>query len=325
VRGDGPWKKKDAGLVPLLRNLMKDDVGGDPISGVKWARRSTRRLAEEMRRHGHPVGADTVRRLLKEMRFSLRANVKNLSGRRHPDREKQFQHIVEKVQACHRRGFPVLSVDTKKTEIMANYRNVGRIWCKKAIKVEDHDFPHPELDRAIPFGIYDVGRNDGMVAVGTSAQTASFGVDAMAQWVVRVGSRAYPKAEELLILCDNGGCNGSRNRLWKYELQRLADRFGLTVHVAHYPPGASKWNPIEHRMFSFISKNWEGQPLTSYEKVLNYIRTTRTEAGLRVRACLLQKRYATGVRITDGEIQKLNIRLGRVLPEWNYTLRPRTN
>jgi hypothetical protein len=278
-----------------------------------------------MTRLGHPLSRGTAGRLLEEMGFSLRANVKNLSGPRHPDREEQFQEIARKRKLFLRQGFPVVSVDTKKKEIIANYYNAGRIWRAKPIQVEDHDFPHPELGRANPFGIYDLRRNHGMVVVGTSGQTASFAVDSLSLWYRQVGQRSYPKARELLVLCDNGGCNGSQNRLWKYELQEFVDKFGIAVHVAHYPPGASKWNPIEHRLFSFISKNWAGQPLTSYEKVLNYIRTTKTGTGLKVRARLLEKEFPTGVKVTDDEMQSINLRAGRVLSCWNYTIRPRAN
>ena len=282
-------------------------------------------MAREMSRQGHPISRGTVGRLLKEMDFSLRANVKSLSGPRHPDREEQFRVIGGKVQGLRRQGVPVVSVDTKKKELIANFQNAGRIWRDQPIQVADHDFPDPELGRAIPFGIYDVDRNRGRVVVGTSVQTASFAVDALAEWYLRDGRKMYPKAQEILILCDNGGCNGSKNRLWKYELQLFADQFGLKVHVSHYPPGASKWNPIEHRLFGFISKNWAGQPLTSYEKMLNYIRTTKTQTGLRVRASLLDKRYVNGIQISDDLMDGINLRRGRVLPAWNYTIRPRGN
>jgi hypothetical protein len=309
----------------MLKDLMKDEVGGDPISGVKWTRKSTRALAAEMGRQDHPISRGTVGRLLREMGFSLKANVKNLSGPRHPDREKQFGVIGRKVQHLRREGIPILSVDTKKKEVLANYQNAGRTWRDQPIQVSDHDFPDPELGRAIPFGIYDVVRNQGRVVVGTSVQTASFAVDALAEWYLRDGRRMYPEAREILILCDNGGCNGSTNRLWKYELQLFADQFGLKVHVSHYPPGASKWNPVEHRLFSFISKNWSGQPLTSYEKVINYIRTTRTQTGLRVRANLLVKNYERGIEISDELMNRLNLRGCRVLPDWNYTIRVSTD
>lgn len=318
-------KKRDRDLLADLRKLLEDETGGDPIRGVKWTRKSTRKLAKELRRQGHSISRGTVGRLLYELDFSLKGNVKSLSGRRHPDRERQFQHIQKQIQECRRKGLPVLSVDTKKKEIIANYHNAGRIWRKRPIKVSDHDFPDPELGRAIPFGIYDVRRNHGMVVVGTSVQTASFGVDSLVQWYRQVGRRAYPKVDQVLILCDNGGCNGSKNRLWKYELQGFADRFEIAVQVAHYPPRASKWNPIEHRLFSFISKNWAGQPLTSYEKMLNYIRTTKTETGLKVRASLLNKRYHTGVEVTDEQMNDISLRRGRVLSDWNYTIHPRPN
>ena len=319
------WKKKDAELLPLLKGLMKDEVGGDPMSGVRWTRKSTRHLAQETDRQGHGISRGTVGRLLREMGFSLRANVKTLSGPRHPDRETQFITIGKKRKSLERKGMPILSVDTKKKEIIANYANGGKIWRDQPIKVADHDFPHPHLGRAIPYGIYDVGRNHGRVVVGTSAQTASFGVDALMEWYRRDGRRMYPRADEVLILCDNGGCNGSKNRLWKYELQRFADQSGLAVHVAHYPPGASKWNPIEHRLFSFISKNWAGQPMSSYEKMLNFLRTTTTRTGLSVRANLLAKHYETGIKITDEELAGIDLRPGRVLSHWNYTIRARQN
>jgi hypothetical protein len=318
-------EKQDAGILPLLKGLMKDEVGGDPISGVRWTRKSTRALAQEMGRQGRGISRGTVGRLLKEMGFPLRANAKTLSGPRHPDRETHFIQIGKKLKSFEGKGAPILSVDTKKTEIIANYANAGHIWRRQAIDVSDHDFPQPELGRAVPFGIYDLGRNQGRVVVGTSAQTASFGVDALWEWYRRDGRRVYPDAEDLLILCDNGGCNGSKNRLWKYELQRFADQSGLTIHVAHYPPGASKWNPIEHRLFSFISKNWAGQPLNSYERVLNFLRTTKTRTGLSVRANLLSKRYEKGMEISDEQLSDISLHPGRVLSRWNYTIRARQN
>ena len=304
---------------------MKDDIGGDPISGVKWARRSTRKVAAELRRRGHRISRGPVRRLLKQMDFSLKANVKNLSGPRHPDREEQFEQIGRIRERFQRQGFPVLSVDTKKREIIANYHNKGRVWRQEATEVADHDFPSPHLGRGIPFGIYDVQRKDGFILVGTSAATGSFAVDALRLWHRRIGLQVYPEAKQVLVLCDNGGCNGSTNRLWKYEMQGLADATGWTFHVAHYPPGASKWNPIEHGLFSFISKNWAGQPMTSYEKMLNYIRTTTTETGLTVRAYLVQKKYQKGVKISPEQMEAIHLRPGRVLPKWNYAIRPRPN
>jgi hypothetical protein len=309
----------------MLKEMMKDETGGDPVSGVKWSRRSTRKLAEELTRRGHPVGADTVGRLQREMGFSLRANVKNLSGKRHPHRERQFQYIRKKRREAFREGIPVLSVDTKKKEIIANFYNAGRIWRDQPREVCDHDFPSEELPRAWPFGIYDVQRNHGTVVVGTSSHTASFGVDALRLWYRTQGQFAYPDLDEVMLLCDNGGCNGSRNRLWKLELQRFANEFGLTVRVSHYPPGASKWNPVEHRLFSAISNNWAGQPLDSYEKMLKYIRTTTTQSGLKVCARLLRKQYNTGVKIDPEQMAQVRLRPSRVLPRWNYAIRPHSN
>lgn len=304
---------------------MKDETGGDPIRGIKWARKSTRKVSRELKRRGHGVGPRTAARLLKELGYSLKANVKRLSGKRHPDREAQFGRIGRQVQRFRGQGLPVLSVDAKKKEIVANFHNAGRIWRQEEIWVADHDFPSQDLGRAIPYGIYDLVLNRGMVVVGTSHETASFGVDALSEWYLRDGRKRYPDAREILVLCDNGGCNGSSNRLWKFELQLFADQFGINVHVSHYPPGASKWNPIEHRMFSFISKNWAGQPLTSYEKILNYIRTTTTRTGLRIRAALNSRDYPTGLKVGDEEMQQLNLRRARVLPRWNYVIRPQEN
>ena len=304
---------------------MEDETGGDPIRGTKWTRKSTRKVSEQLKREGHPAGPRTVSRLLKKLGYSLKANVKRLSGPRHPDREQQFEKIGKQRKAFEREALPVLSLDAKKKEVIANYYNRGQTWRREEMGVCDHDFPSPELGRAIPYGIYDVVRNAGMVVVGTSSETAAFGAESLATWYIREGRDRYPQADRILLLCDNGGCNGSRTWLWKYELQKFSDRFRISVTVAHYPPRASKWNPIEHRMFSFISKNWAGQPLSSYETVLKYIRTTTTKSGLTVKAVLKSKKYLTGVKLTDEQVAQINIRGARVLPRWNYTIRPRTN
>ena len=309
----------------VLEELMKGETGGHPISGIKWSRRSTRHLSKALIRSGHPASPRTVSRLLRGMGFSLHVNVKRLSGPRHPDREKQFQAIRRQVQNAQRKGLPVLSVDTKKKELIGSFSNAGRVWSREATAVSDHDFLSQGIGKAVPFGIYDVKRNRGMVVVGNSRETATFGVDALSQWYRREGRKAYPHAKELLILCDNGGCNGSVNRLWKYELQGFTDTFGLRVRVAHYPPRASKWNPIEHRLFSFITKNWAGQPLVSFETMLNHIRTTRTTTGLTVRAVMLPGIYETGVEVTEEEMAALRIRRSRTLPRWNYSIHPRQN
>lgn len=292
---------------------------------TKWVRKSTRRISRELLGQGHPVGPRTVSRLVKGLGYSLKANVKRLSGKRHPRRDEQFRRIQRQVKSFRRQGLPVLSVDAKKKEIVANFHNAGRIWRQDEIAVADHDFPKADLGRAIPYGLYDVVRNRGFVGVGTSHETAAFGVDCLTLWYRREGRYRYRDAEELLLLCDNGGCNGSRNRLWKCEIQKFADRFGIAVRVAHYPPGASKWNPIEHRMFSFISINWAGQPLKSYETILNYIRTTTTKEGLKINSMLLNRAYPTGVEISDQEMENLNLQRRANLPDWNYVIRPRLN
>jgi len=271
------------------------------------------------------VSPRTAGRLLKDMGYSLQVNVKRLSGKRHPDRDQQFQRIEKRVQEYRREGLPVLSVDAKKKELVGNFYNAGRIWRQEELAVNDHDFLRDAIGKAVPYGMFDLLRNHGLVAVGTSRETATFGVDSLRRWYQLIGRQQYPDADRLLLLCDNGGCNGSRNRLWKYELQQFCDRFGIAVEVAHYPPGASKWNPIEHRLFSFITMNWAGQPLTSFETVLNYIRTTRTRSGLRVRALLLPKQYEKGVKVTDEEMGAVRLRRARVLPCWNYTIRPGNN
>lgn len=304
---------------------MQDETGGDPMSGIKWTRKSTRKVSAELTREGHPVSRGTAGRLLKDMEYSLQANVKRLSGKRHPHRERQFQRIQKQLKEYRREGLPVLSVDAKKKELIGDFYNSGQVWRQEEVAVNDHDFPSDAIGKAVPYGMYDVVRNRGLVVVGTSRETASFGVDSLTRWYQLIGRQQYPNADRLLLLCDNGGCNGSRNRLWKYELQRFCDRFGIAVEVSHYPPGASKWNPIEHRLFSFISINWAGQPLRSFETVLNYIRTTRTTTGLRVRALLLPKHYEKSVKVSDEEMQSIQLRRSRVLPCWNYMIRPGKN
>jgi hypothetical protein len=304
---------------------MEGQTGGDPMSGLKWTRKSTRNLSRELKREGHRASSTTVRRLLREQGYSLRVNVKRLSGENHPHRNRQFEAIQKQVQKYHREGFPVVSVDTKKKELIGNFYNAGQAWVRKEVAVSDHDFLSDGVGKAVPYGIYDLLRNQGFLTVGMSCETASFGVDSLTEWYRRHGRRQYPDADRLLILADNGGCNGSLNRLWKFELQRFSDRFGIRVDVAHYPPGASKWNPIEHKLFSFISKNWAGQPLRSYDTVLNYIRTTRTQTGLTVRAVLLPKTYDKGVKVSDEAMRGLRLTGARVLPRWNYSLRPHEN
>jgi hypothetical protein len=316
--------------METLKKVMEPHTAGDPISGIKWSRKSTRAISEELKRQGHGVCARTVSRLLQsdELGYSLKRNVKAIAGQRHPQRNRQFRQIQQKIDRFRRLGRPVLSLDCKKKELVGNFLNAGQAWRQEPIAVNDHDFPDPDVPKAVPYGIYDVLRNRGVVVVGTSAETAAFAVDALRTWRgLEDGqlSAHYADPDHVLVLVDNGGANGSRSRLWKRQLQKLANRLGVSFTVAHYPPGASKWNPIEHRLFSFISGNWAGQPLTDYPTILNFIRTTRTQTGLRVKAVLLDKRYKTGLQVTDEEYRQIRLRPGRVLPKWNYTIRPAQN
>jgi len=303
---------------------MKNETAGDPMTGLKWTRRTTRKIAEQLKDMNIEVSANTVGRLLKEMDFSLRVNHKKLATRSAPDRDQQFEYIAKAREFFAQKGWPVVSVDTKKKELVGNFKNGGTVWGREPTLVNDHDFRSDARGIAIPHGLYDVQANRGSVFVGVSHDTPHFATDNLAKWWAYDGRRRYPKAKQLLILADGGGSNGYRTRAWKQGLQtRLCDRHGLTVTVCHYPTGASKWNPIEHRLFSEIQKNWRGKPLDSYETVLNYLRTTKTTTGLKVKAYLVEKDYPTGAKITDEEMAALRIRKHDTQPARNYTLGPR--
>jgi hypothetical protein len=301
---------------------VQDHTGGDPMGQGKWVRRSLRALSRELGQREHPACPNTVRRLLRDHDFGLRSNIKRLSGPPHPDREAQFQHIQQQRRAFAEKGLPVLSIDAKKKELIGNFKNAGHAWATQGQEVNTYDFIHQARCRATPFGIYDVNRNCGHVCVGTSADTGAFAVDAVQGWWEAQGRQVYPQADEILILADGGGSNGYRPRLFKRELQRLADTSGLSVTVCHYPTGASKWNPVEHRLFSAISINWAAQPLRSLDTMLNCIRGTHNDGGLTVTARLNDKTYQTQVKVTDREMQGLNLQRHEVCPAWNYTIRP---
>ncbi len=298
------------------------------MHGLKWTRKTTRKVARQLRRLNIRISAKTVGRLLKDMGFSLRVNHKNLeSGNKNPPprrvRNRQFKYINQKRQEFASRGNPIISVDTKKKEKVGKFKNPGVSWEQRPYLVNDHDFPNDAVGIAILYGIYDTEANRGFVAVGSSYETPAFAVDAIALWWKRCGRTMYPKADELLILADCGGGNSARSRAWKYHLQhQLCDSYGLTVTVCHYPPGASKWNPIEHHLFSHISNNWAGKPLESYETVVKYISTTKTSTGLRVRAELVRKNYEKGEEIAKSEMAELVLTPHKTLPGWNYTLAP---
>jgi hypothetical protein len=304
---------------------LADDTAGDPVSGTKWTRKTTRRLSRALKRRRIPVGRTTVRRLLRKHRYALRVNRKRLTKERNPNRDRQMRYIARTRRAFQKAGFPVISVDTKKKELIGNFRNAGRTWRRKPLEVFATDFPSEAEGKAIPYGLYDVTLNEGFVVIGTSHETAEFAVAAIRAWWLAVGRRRYAGKRRLLIEVDDGGANDSRSWLWKAGLQRLADEFHLTITVTHYPPGASKWNPVEHRLFGPISLNWAGQPLRSYETVLKFIRTTKTESGLRCRARLDRRHYATGLKVSPDEKAHINLKPHRVLSHWNYTIEPHTS
>lgn len=294
------------------------------MSGTKWVRSSLRRLSKALGQEGYQVGRMTVQRLLKKQDYSLKANRKEYTGPPHPDRDRQFRYIQRAKRLFLSAGHPVISVDTKKKELIGNFKNPGRAWCRQAEEVNVHDFRHDAVGRAAPYGIYDLRHNEGYVVVGTSADTSEFAVDAICLWWEDEDRPTFPDESKLLILSDAGGSDGYRLRLWKKQLQeQLADRLGIEVMVCHYPTGASKWNPIEHRLFSYISLNWAGKPLRSFETMLSYIQGTTTEAGLKVKAFLLDQAYKTGIKVSNTEMKALNLQRRTVCPNWNYVIRPR--
>jgi hypothetical protein len=315
-------------VIAAIKRLLNHDTAGDPIRDLKWTRRTTRKVAEQLKRLKIHVSATTVGRLLKGMRYSLRVNRKRLEcGGKNPPprkvRDRQFKYISHMRKKFNRSGKPVISGDAKKKEQVGNFKNPGASWEKHPYEVNDHDFPSHALGKAVPYSVYDTGANFGFVLVGVSHETPAFAVRAIVLWWLMYGRKMYADAKELLILVDSGGGNGWRSRAWKYHIQRdLCDRYGLTVTICHYPPGASKWNPADHRLHSEISKNWAGKPLRSYETILKYIRTTKTKTGLRVRSRLESRFYAKGERITDSQMAELCITRHKTNPDWNYTLTP---
>jgi hypothetical protein len=302
---------------------MERHTAGDPITGLKWTRKTTLKISQELRKADIDVSPKTVARLLQELKFSLRVNHKKLAGNSNPHRNRQFEYIDRMRRRGERAGWPIISIDTKKKEMVGRFKNAGTTWEREAVPVHDHDFKKDARGTAIPWGLYETGANRGHVFIGTSHDTPAFAVTALARWWTRTGQRRYPQANRLLILADGGGSNGSRNRAWKHQLQtRFCNRFGLKVTVCHYPPGTSKWNPIEHRLFSQISKNWAGQPLETYETILKFIRTTKTKTGLTVTATMLDGGYPLGVKTSEAKMAEVHLHSHRVLPMWNYTLVP---
>jgi hypothetical protein len=314
----------DPKLLSALETLIDPVTRGDPMSPLRWTCKSTRQLARTLAAHGHPVSHTRVAQLLDDLGYSLQSNAKAIEGRQHADRDAQFQYISRTTARYLRREMPVISVDTKKKELVGNYRNAGRERQPQGRpeQVKVHDFIDPKLGKAIPYGVYDIARNQGWVNVGCDHDTATFATASIRRWWRSMGRRSYPEADQLLICADGGGSNGYRVRLWKVEIQHLADELGLEITVCHFPPGTSKWNKIEHRLFSYITMNWRGRPLVSHEVVVNLIAATKTETGLKVRARLDTGTYPTRVKVSAEELAQVVIRPHRFHGEWNYTIKP---
>jgi hypothetical protein len=315
----------DPGLPLALESLVEPLARGDPESPLRWTSKSTRLLAEVLTSQSHPVSHEKVAQILRQMGYSLQGNRKTEEGEDHPDRDAQFKHINQQVHLALKQGSPVISVDTKKKELVGNYHNEGRQWrkAKSPQEVNGHDFPNPSVPRAFPYGIYDLARNTGFVNVGTDHDTGAFAVASIRGWWRHEGRRLYPKAQRLLITADGGGSNGYRLRQWKMELQKLADSTGLSINVCHFPPGTSKWNKVEHRLFSFISSNWRGEPLRDYETVVRLIAGTTTAKGLSVTCRLDHHEYPVGLKVPNKVFATINLLPSKFHGEWNYTIRPR--
>ena len=328
VRKEGGGRKratdKDASLKTDLESLLESTTRGDPQAALRWTCKSVRQLSEELKRMKHQVSHQVVADLLHELGYSLQANRKTKEGSKHPDRNAQFEHLNGKVKWSLARQQPVISVDTKKKELVGDFKNGGRELRPKGHPelVRVHDFVDQELGRATPYGIYDLGRNSGWVSVGMDHDTAEFAVETIRRWWRTMGRPAYPEATRLLITADAGGSNGSRLRLWKIELQKLADETGLRIVVCHFPPGTSKWNKIEHRLFSYITQNWRGQPLRSFQTIVNLIAATTTKTGLKVHAELNTETYQSGIKVSDAELAQVKLRRDKFHGDWNYEIQP---
>jgi hypothetical protein len=324
--GRKPLSETDASLLEDLRSLVEPDARGDPQSPLLWTCKSLRKLSASLRAMGHAIGRTLVGELLHRLDYRLQANRKTREGTNHPDRDAQFRYINDQVKDALAAGEPAISVDTKKKELVGDFKNAGREWRPQGSpeQVRVHDFVIPELGRAVPYGVYDIAGNAGWVSVGVDHDTAAFAVNAIRSWWTLMGRGRYPDAGRLLITADGGGSNGSRVRLWKLELQKLADELGLSITVCHLPPGTSKWNKIEHRLFSFITGNWRGKPLVSHQVIVRLIAATTTNTGLKVRCELDQNTYPAGIKVSDAEIDAVNLARHDFHGEWNYTISPKS-
>ena len=319
IKDQNPKIEKD------LMKIMNDATAGDPMRLLKWTHKSTYAIAEALKKMRYSVSEDTVGRMLKKEKYSLQSNKKTYEGKNHDDRDEQFQYINKQVNIFLNKKQPVISVDTKKKELVGNFKNSGRVWTKEgqAEHVNAYDFPSFSKGKVVSYGAYDINLNKGFVNVGISSDTAEFAVESIRKWWKQLGQKHYPKAKELLITADSGGSNGYRNRGWKYYLNQLAKETKLKITVLHFPPATSKWNKIEHRMFSFISMNWKGKPLTDYEVIINFIKNTTTEKGLEIYARLDKNTYEKGKEFSDEEMEKIKIKRHELFPLWNYTIRPK--
>jgi hypothetical protein len=322
--GRKPITEKYPGLLRDLEHLVEPLSRGDPQSPLRWTCKSTRKLAQELNSQGYSISPPKVGDLLKQLDYSLQSNRKTEEGGTHPDRNAQFEYINNRVKLFQKEKQPVISVDTKKKENIGNYKNAGQEYHQKGHpeKTKVYDFIDKELGKVAPYGIYDIVNNNGFVNVGITSDTAEFAVNSIRNWWSVMGRRAFPKAKKLLITADGGGSNGYRVRLWKLELQKLVNKLNLTIYVCHFPPGTSKWNKIEHKMFSFISKNWRGKPLVTRETVINLISHTTTKTGLTIKAKLDENKYQTGIKVADEEFEKINIEKSTFHGEWNYIIKP---
>jgi len=323
--GRRPLTETDPELLTVLESLVEPVTRGHPESPLRWTCKSTRRLAEELTRQNHRVGARTVASLLRQAGYSLQANRQTREGASHPDRNAQFEYINSRVTRFLKRGQPAVSVDTKKKELVGDFRNGGQEWRPEGEpeEVRVHDFLDKTLGKAVPYGVYDMANNQGWVSVGIDHDTAQFATNSIRRWWREMGQRRFPKASELLITADGGGSNGHRCRLWKVSLQELADDLGLTLIICHFPPGTSKWNKIEHRLFSFITSNWRGRPLVSHQTIVNLIASTTTRKGLIVKAALDTNQYETKIKVTAEQLERLRLQRHKFHGDWNYTLSPR--
>ena len=309
-------------MLTALEDLLEDATAGDPISGLKWSGKTLDKLSQQLRAKGFRIGRNTIARLLRERNYALKGNRKAIASTHDPDRERQFRYSDQQRRAFEKAANPVSSVDTKKKELIGRFKNAGRTWRRNALSVCDHDFPSQAVGKAIPYGIYDLTHNRGSVVVGIAHETPEFACAAIRRWWLAEGRRRYPATGQLLIQADCGGANSNRSWRWKAGLQELADAFNLTITVTHFPPSASKGNPIEHRMFNLISANWAGQPLVSYERVLKFIRTTRSAQGFRCVAWLDRRAYPTQVKLAPAQRAAINEHPHKLFPHWNYTIRP---